>query len=311
MNNKIIKNYNACLNCGKIGHEQKNCHNPITSWGIILVKNDNNFKHLNTSIKKYSGIKLFCKNDLFIASENMSKINFLLVRRKHSLGFSEFIRGNYVVENINGIRGLFSQMVPDEIELLKHSSFEELWNYFWRTTEITYKKKFIESKNKFTKLKSKENIEFDLDFYLKTVSTDYQYPEWGFPKGRKKRGETDLECAIREFSEETEIPINKINILNSIKPIEEELVGTNGIKYKHVYFLAETTPDFNISDLQQVSDPEIGDIGFFDYDQCLSLLRDYHVEKKHILQCIVSYYTELQRNKEQKEQNIVDSWIKD
>ena len=34
--------------------------------------------------------------------------------------------------------------------------------------------------------------------------------EWGFPKGRRNYQETDFECALREFSEETGYSIKNI-----------------------------------------------------------------------------------------------------
>lgn len=314
------KKNNTCLNCNKFGHEHKSCTEPITSWGIILVKSNLQINHINTDIKKYvnnEGIKLYDKNDFEIFTNVINSIKFLLIRRKHSLGFSEFIRGKYITKNINGIRGLFNQMVPVEIELLKIKTFDELWNFFWGTNEIEItfnKREYLDSREKFAQLKSKENIETNLDFYIDTAFPLYQNPEWGFPKGRKKRGETDLECAIREFTEETNISESEINILKNVKPICEELTGTNGIKYRHIYYLAELNNksiynNFNINDTI-VSNLEIGDIAFFNYNDALEIIRDYHIEKKSIIKCILNYYFELVKNKNKKE-NSGDEWICD
>lgn len=354
--NNHIKKINPCLNCGKNGHEQRQCRDPIKSWGIILIKFDSQLTHKNTNIKKYenlNGIRLYNKEDLIKASEIMENIKFLLVRRKHSLGFSEFIRGKYVVGNINGIRGLFNQMVPEELDLIRANTFDQLWNYFWNiTTPITQlhntinkdedmnsnnsasvsslvntlnhekinenketminifnKKEYYDSKNKFMMLKSKHLIESDLDFYLDTADPIYFTPEWGFPKGRKKRGESDMDCAIREFCEETDIDESSINILKNIKPIEEELIGTNGIKYKHIYYLAELKDNKSnvIKDETKYLNSEIGDIGFFTYNEGISLIREYHVEKKKILKCIMNYYMDLvKKNTEKDEEWVIE-----
>lgn len=329
MNNNI-KKFNPCLNCGKIGHEQKQCRDPIKSWGIILIKFEDKLNHKSTNIKKYenlNGIRLYNKDDLINVSKIMNDIKFLLVRRKHSLGFSEFMRGKYVVGNINGIRGLFSQMVPEEIDLIRNNSdnFDKLWNYFWgidiyeiqlnnitdnNSGNIFNKKEYIDSKSKYELLKEKNSIESDLDFYLDTANPCYSTPEWGFPKGRKKKGESDLGCAIREFTEETDINDSDINILRNIKPIEEELIGTNGIKYKHIYYLAELKED-SIVDIinndNKYTNSEIGDIGFFTYNESINLIRDYHVEKKSIIKCIMNYYMELtKKNKNEEEEWTVE-----
>merc|ERR1712196_590321 len=62
-------------------------------------------------------------------------------------------------------------------------------------------------------------------------------PEWEFPKGRKNYQENELDCAIREFSEETGIDSELINIISNLQPLEEMYIGTNLNFYKHKYFL--------------------------------------------------------------------------
>jgi ADP-ribose pyrophosphatase YjhB (NUDIX family) len=214
------------------------------------------------------------------------------------LGFAEFIRGKYVVGNIMGIRALFNQMVQEELDMIRDHNFDELWEYFWGKNDI--KRDYNDSKEKFDKLKSKCSVECDLDFYVDNANPNYKFPEWGFPKGRKKRGETDLECALREFVEETEIDLNDIKILENVKPIIEDLTGTNGIKYRHVYFLAEMTKNVEFTLDVNNKQSEIGDINFFLYDECINLLRDYHIEKKNILRKVLNYYIEISRTEQKK-----------
>ena len=42
-------------------------------------------------------------------------------------------------------------------------------------------------------------------------------PEWGFPKGRRNNKEKDINCAIREFYEETNFDNQDYQILNMEK----------------------------------------------------------------------------------------------
>ena len=44
----------------------------------------------------------------------------------------------------------------------------------------------------------------------------YKTPEWGFPKGRRNLYEKDLNCALREFSEETGYSSKSINLIESL-----------------------------------------------------------------------------------------------
>jgi 8-oxo-dGTP pyrophosphatase MutT (NUDIX family) len=294
--------YDKCDNCGTIGHDYKQCNVPITSWGIILVKI---IKDIDDSIKigdktnidvsdKTEGIYINDTTYLKTICNKMNTIKFLLIRRKYSLGYTEFIRGNYKKDNIDGIIFLFQQMTPIEIKNINESTFDELWDDFWtpeNKKKNHIKKKYFESKENFESLKNKKDVELSLEFYTKNVKSLYDIPEWGFPKGRKMKGETDMDCAIREFGEETNFKINDIKIMSNVKPIIENIVGTNGVSYRHIYFLAENItdiyPEIGINNAN-----EIGDIGFFTYDESMTILREYHVEKKNITKNIYLYLLE-------------------
>jgi 8-oxo-dGTP pyrophosphatase MutT (NUDIX family) len=45
---------------------------------------------------------------------------------------------------------------------------------------------------------------------LNNLNINYEHPEWEFPKGRKNKDESDIECALREFEEETGINRDKL-----------------------------------------------------------------------------------------------------
>ena len=80
-----MKNYNFCNNCGKLGHLFHQCKMPITSIGIIAFRIKDN------------------------------KIEYLLIRRKDSLGFVDFLRGKYQVNNKEYILNLLNKMTNSEI----------------------------------------------------------------------------------------------------------------------------------------------------------------------------------------------------
>ena len=170
------------------------------------------------------------------------------------------------------------------------------------------KKEFIESKDKFECLKNKNGVELSLDFYIKNVKPFYTSPEWGFPKGRKMRGESDLECAIREFCEETGYSYSDIKIVTNIKPIIENIIGTNGVKYRHIYYIAE---DISNKNPKIDGNTEIGDIGFFSFDDSNKLFREYHIEKKKITKNVFLYYLDVLVNKSNDVQKVKEKWSLD
>jgi len=291
------------MNNKKYNYSHKNNYEkePITSWGIILLDvsllNNKTINHKKINLKhKIPNICLQNKNDLEKISTYMQNIKFLLIQRRHSIGFMDFIRGKYKLDNVDQINSLFQYMHESEIELLKVKTFEELWKEIWNHDKNridNLKKEFIIAQDKFNKIKngiSGIDIDLDLNFFITNIKPLYNFLEWGFPKGRKDKNETPLECALREFSEETNIKLENINIINDLEPIEENLIGTNGVPYRHIYYIAEIK---NNTDLEIKNNNEIGNIGFFQYNTAQNLLRDYHIEKKNILKKIYMYYLEI------------------
>jgi ADP-ribose pyrophosphatase YjhB (NUDIX family) len=282
---------------------------PITSYGIILIKIDLDKdkekinKNIAELIEKYenipniSNIEINNSNDLLIYNTIMNKIEFLMIMRKYTIGYIEFIRGNYESDNIDAIINLFKQMNQDEINNLENKDFDTLWIEFWNYEEIKIKKlqnEFKRSKEKFYNLKNNSK-ELNLDFYIKHIKPEWKIPEWGFPKGRKYNNETNIKCALREFCEETDYNESDILLLENIEPIEEEFMGTNGMKYKHIYYLAVNNnnkqPSLNRKNINQSN--EIGAIDFFNYHDALKVIRSYHVHRKNLISRIYNFIMEI------------------
>ena len=159
-----------CANCGKPGHEFKSCHEPITSYGIInidILNNTNESLILkekfntkkNTYYKiisrKYPEVKCYISDNIKLCEDQndiykldnetipyedeehihkfcyyKDKILFMMVSRKFSLGFIEFIRGKYDVSDAKTIINLFEQMYDDEIKYIRKNQYDNIL-YFW------------------------------------------------------------------------------------------------------------------------------------------------------------------------------------
>lgn len=285
-----------CINCGNDGHLSKNCDFPVTSYGIILLQVENiNTDKLIEYLKLYNG-SIVNNSDIGITIEETkdvelfcmfkNSIKMLLIQRKHTLGFLEFIRGRYNIENVDGIIFLFKQMVPSEIEKIKTKSFDEIWDEVWGDKNKTnYQNEYIMAKEKFNKLNDENNKYLSLKFYIENVNPLWNFAEWGFPKGRRNLKENDKDCAIREFMEESNINKDQFVILDNIDPLVETFIGTNGINYRHVYYfgiaLERLTPHIDPSNKVQIC--EIGDINFFSYEEIIKLIRPYHTERQKLV----------------------------
>ena len=281
----IKKNF-YCTNCNKKGHVYKNCLEPIISNGIIGIYIDNFDKESFDNLEKYISLNLYpslrLKKNInfeyqYLKNEN-SNIKFLMIQRKNSLGYLEFIRGRYDETNNQSINYIFEQMTQNEIQDILTKDFDFLWNDLWDVNNIKNKnhyKEYMTSRQKFYELKlNKSDI-------INNLKPKYLYNEWGFPKGRRELYESDIICAIREFEEETNIKENMYNLLESCSKIKENLVGTNGINYLHNYFLAILNTD-KINNIDS-NNREIGNINVMTYNECIENIRPYHINKLKII----------------------------
>ena len=261
-------NYNKyeniiCNNCGMKGHIYKFCNEPKNSIGIIFF---NNFKN---------------------------NIKLLQVQRKDSICYIDFIRGKYDLNNIDYIKTLLSNMTCKEKNNIISSSFNVLWNNIWCDSfnNRKFKKEYEMAKKKYNKLiKGCKNI--SLQNLVDECKGSYIDTEWGFPKGRRQRNETNLQCACREIYEETGLRHNKdYNILN-YDPITIDFLGTNGIKYRHIYYIGEVISYKNkiikMNDKNKYQKIEIGNIKWRTIDEIYSSIRLYNKYKYEILNKICS-----------------------
>lgn len=242
----------TCINCGYTGHTSKNCNFPITSFGIILYR------------------------------VNGNKLEFLMVQRKDTLCYTEFVRGKYDIKNISYIKKLFSHMTPKEKHNILENDFETVWKQLWVNNTNNLKKEHNVSKLKFNKLKEGYNIKsqnvishVDMKHFAED-SSHIEEQEWEFPKGRRKLNESDITCALREFEEETTLSRRNLIISDLNKQYEEIFIGKNKLRYRNVFYLATqprsvhstNAPLFDSSNYDQIK--EIKDVQWMDYEQVVS-----------------------------------------
>ena len=229
---------------------------------------------------------IICYKKIKDGHKNQNKI--VLIRRKNTIGYVEFLRGKYEINDDEYIIQLFDYMTKTEKEnILKIKDFDKLRNLLGMTKKNNiYKAEYDKALKKFNILKNNNRENLKLENLIKKSITNWEETEWGIPKGRKQHKEIDLNCAIREFLEETNININDIKILFNIKPIIEEYTSINGVNYKHIYYFANYISENNdlaIDPKNKNQISEISGINWLSENECMNLIRPYYTEKKKII----------------------------
>ena len=263
-----MQNENYCNNCGKNGHVYHQCKLPITSIGIVV----------------------------FRIKENIPE--FLMIRRKDTLGHVDFMRGKYSLNNKEYLLNMLNQMTINEKESLIKNDFPVLWNKVWGGSIISnqYKSEESNSQEKFNALKTGVMFDNTLVTLKELVEesnkqSSWLETEWGFPKGRRNHKESDYDCALREFHEETGNNVKFLQNLQNIIPYEEIFTGSNYKSYKHKYFIMYMS--YNNSLLQnEFEKTEVSKMEWKSYNQCIESIRPYNKEKKRLItnihECITS-----------------------
>jgi 8-oxo-dGTP pyrophosphatase MutT (NUDIX family) len=131
---------------------------------------------------------------------------------------------------------------------------------------------------------------------VKNIKENDTEQEWGFPKGRKKLRESDIDCALREFCEETQLCKDDIIINKEISPFQEIFFGTNNILYKHVYYIANIVNEntellIDNTCIEQIR--EIRALKWFSYNEVLKHIKNHNIERIKIFKKAHSIISEI------------------
>ena len=288
----------SCNNCGRVGHVIKRCQDPITSYGLINVSVEDHdevtlkalyqsntcrvtstqFPDISCDLETFTGprcmedwsvhctteaeVKRFCKL--------RASIKFMMVSRRQSLGYVGIVKGRY--NTPQEVDHLFSQMYPSEIKSMTSLTYDQLLAvYLGPRIKDARLPEYRIARTKFNQLQLAK---------YESVVPEFQNPEWGFPKGRRHgTDETDFHCACREFCEETGYRRGDYEVLERVKPIQENLLGTNNVWYRHIYYLSLGSSTVQ----RQYTSPEIGEVRWCTYDEAYQMIRPYHEDKRRIL----------------------------
>ena len=245
-----------CNNCGKRGHLFHQCRMPIMSNGIIAFRYN------------------------WDETQQKNVIEYLMIRRKDTLGYLDFLRGKYSLYQKSYIMNMLKQMTSHEKQILREKADHIKAQYYGHRAN---------HKDKMTSLILGINHDgeyYDLKSLLEESDAKYQVwdePEWGFPKGRRNPNESDYDCATREFGEETGYLKEYLHDLVNMIPVQEVFTGSNYYSYKHKYYIMYMDPqhkDFT----NRFQSSEVSGMEWKTIEQCLESIRPYNLEKRKMIQ---------------------------
>lgn len=248
-----------CVNCGKYGHSFRDCKDPTSSYGVIAVR--------------------------FVIDEDRQIPEYLLIRRRDSLGYIDFVRGKYSLANTAYIQTLINQMTVEERNRLLGVTFDTLWVNLWNGQNTRqFRSEYEHAKKTFETIRTTGDIHGkQLHKYIAEATAIWEDPEWGFPKGRRSPHESEVDCAVREFCEETGLQTKDIRIRQYESPECEEYCGTNGIHYRHKYYIGDCAAHVAINANNKVQTREVGAIGWFRFEDAYLRIRATNPEKRAVL----------------------------
>lgn len=309
-----VKHHITCTNCNGHNHLFKDCKKPIQSNGILawtlrpkkletvknaIVTTDDNATttddNATTTTADNATTTATAKEVKNVAvttqppednprafHEWMCKLwqsgkfnlSVCLIQRRHTISYEAFVRGKYTREELHVYR---DRMTSQEIERIRTNSWEVLYSNVMAVKDTHYMQR--------EKRKAKQLYDsIDIVNLTSQAKALYHEPTWEFPKGRRFAHETDQECALREFEEETGVPV--ADTIATDQWVEEEFCGLNKRMYRNRYCIAFVHPGTSgpYVDQQNASQTsEINAAKWCTYEESLKLLRPFHPEKHEVL----------------------------
>lgn len=194
--------------------------------------------------------------------------HYLLIKRNESVSYVDFIRGNYRESSLFFI---LSSLPQNERSRILSSSFDDLWVSLHRkpATGEAYDLGY----SIFKKIQPHLPELFQLVPSHDPLGKDL----WLFPKGRPEYSlvdhslvilESPFQCALREFTEETNgLTLTEEHLIFS-DPIVEKYLGSNSKNYQTSYFVFQIPSRLPITPFPRVP-TVLGDTSLGECDQIL------------------------------------------
>lgn len=160
----------------------------------------------------------------------------LMIQKRYTYAYSSFVHGAYDNGSDRAILALLNQMTVDEKIILQSLNFDIIWNHIWLTQSPHDTQKYRLMKGIFDSAFTYSGNNMRLhDLIARSV---HGTRVWEIPKGRARKGEADIHCAVREFYEET--GIEKCQYYLYAGATRSHTFIDEGVQYVQKYYIAST-----------------------------------------------------------------------
>lgn len=239
----------------------------------------------------------------------------LMIKKRYTYHYFSFIFGHYKKYNNKQLQYLFNNMTFGEKLDILSMKFSNMWYRLW----ICDPEKNFDINSLFNNKSNDENHCINLKYYFRKKSkfesiflrdggkrlrrlinnSTMAVTPWEIPKGGMDVNEKEMECAKREFEEETGINASNYTILWNVKPITVSHKDGDMI-YRSIYHVAYLNNDTNwspkihfdtnhqLKEIEQVRWLSLNEIQFLNLnEECKNrLIKNYkkiiYFFKKHI-----------------------------
>ncbi|KAG2424948.1 hypothetical protein HXX76_014106 [Chlamydomonas incerta] len=172
------------------------------------------------------------------AGSGTGACEYLMVQRKDSICYVDFVRGKYNLFDLQYIMRLLSGMTAQERSWLLHRPFSTIWQKLWMSNK-RFNQEFHVCKDKFETLRTGFTVSLlngasqplSLAALIASADPPIRESEWEFPKGRRASNETPIACALREFEEESGVDCRTVCVVPDCTTTLSKL-GCNDIMYR-------------------------------------------------------------------------------
>lgn len=191
---------------------------------------------MNKNKEKRFSVGIAC-----VRTNSKKQLEILLVQKRFSYAYSQFVFGDWGPIRKEGLQSCIQQllngMTIEEKTHILSLDFDKIWYRIW-LREYKPKSYFI------VRAKFEKYFLADEGVALKKWLAEAEHggEVWEIPKGRRNRGESEINAAVREFEEETQIPKDLYDVLFGLKV--RDSVTDEGITYISTYHIALANKQF-------------------------------------------------------------------